>query len=164
SAFTRVFDALCAGTSGRECLETYRRPGSIFMRPRRGPAAEKFLWEGRNLQRGRELTPWNGLYDPLSSFVPVLEPRPRRGFSFGAHPAAGCASAALLSVGSVVGSGIPEPGVWRHQDVWPGSRSGEVSFLLSSVIIAVRGRPFWPRQPSRSCTTSSSLGLPSSRA
>src|SRR5262245_15366387 len=33
-------------------------------------------------------------------------------------------------------------GVCRRHDVWPGSRSGEVSFLLSSVIIAVRGRPF----------------------
>jgi hypothetical protein len=30
----------------------------------------------------------------------------------------------------------------RDQAVWPGSRSGGVCNLLSSVIIAVRGRPF----------------------
>jgi hypothetical protein len=74
-------------------------------------AAENFFWEGRNLRGGRALTPWNGLYDPLSSFVPVLEPRPRRGFSFGARAAAGCATAAVVSAESVVvGSRIPEPG------------------------------------------------------
>jgi hypothetical protein len=41
---------------------------------------------------------WNELYDPLSSFVPVLEPRPRRGFSFGGALPTGCATAAVLSV------------------------------------------------------------------
>jgi hypothetical protein len=115
-----------------------------FMRSRRGGRPpEKFFMERRNLARGCALTRWNGLYDPLSSFVPVLEPRPRRGFSFGARAAAGCATAAVVSAESaVVGSRIPEPGSAGRHDVWPGSGSGEVSFLLSSVIIAVRGRPF----------------------
>src|SRR5262245_21532465 len=44
---------------------------------------EKFLTDERNPSRGWALCWWNELYDPLSSFVPVLEPRPRRGFSFG---------------------------------------------------------------------------------
>src|SRR5262249_13809491 len=69
----------------------------------------KIFMDERNLPRGCALMLWNELYDPLSSFVPVLEPRPRRGFSLREIAATGRATAALLSV-EIVGSRIPRPG------------------------------------------------------
>src|SRR5262249_50893992 len=94
----------------RECL---RLPRCLrdFMRPRRAPAVKNFLYE-RNLSRGRALCWWNELYDPLSSFVPVLEPRPRRGFSFGldARERSRNRSHVVGRPPSIVGSWIPQPG------------------------------------------------------
>src|SRR5215831_16216550 len=126
----------------RECL---RLPRSLrdFMRPRRAPAVKNFLWTSGTSREVGHWCGWNELYDPLSSFVPVLEPRPRRGFLSGWTLATGRATAALSWVESVHRR-EPDTAAWlrRDQAVWPGSRSGGVCNLLSSVIIAARGRPF----------------------
>ena len=73
---------------------------------------EKFLTDERNPSRGWALCWWNELYDPLSSFVPVLEPRPRRGFSFGldARERSRNRSHVVGRPPSIVGSWIPQPG------------------------------------------------------
>src|SRR5262249_22023538 len=81
-----------------------------FMRSRgAGPPPKNFYGKGGTSREVGHWCWWNELYDPLSSFVPVLEPRPRRGFSFGESAATGRATAALLSV-EIVGSRIPRPG------------------------------------------------------
>src|SRR5262249_20641037 len=55
-----------------------------FMRSRgAGPPPKNFYGKGGTSREVGHWCWWNELYDPLSSFVPVLEPRPRRGFSFG---------------------------------------------------------------------------------
>ena len=132
-----------------ECVLRLPRFRRDFMRSRPGGLPAKSFYGKRGT--AREVAHWcwrNELYDPLSSFVPELRAPPSAGFFFRQRPLTG-ASRSLLCVGSAaVRSGIPRPmavggaGLARDQDVWPGSRSGEVSFLLSSVIIAVRGRPF----------------------
>ena len=75
------------GTSGREPLETT----AGLARFRAVPTGEGCRQEIFSGNRGtpREVAHWrwrNELYDPLSSFVPELEPRRRRGFSFGGGP------------------------------------------------------------------------------
>src|SRR6516225_3146969 len=58
-----------------------------FMRSRPGGLPAKSFYGKRGT--AREVAHWcwrNELYDPLSSFVPELEPRRRRGFSFGSGP------------------------------------------------------------------------------
>jgi len=104
SAFTRVFNALC------RYAMTIQRSTAIEPRPHAvatgRAAAKNFLWK-----RGTppEVAHWcwrNELYDPLSSFVPELEPRRRRGFSFGSGLTGG--SRGPDRVGAVtVRSGIP---------------------------------------------------------
>src|SRR5262245_15043038 len=121
-------------------------------------ALKKFFETGWNLRWGWPFRWWDELYDPLSSFVPELKAPPQAGFFFVLATAA-----ARWSAGpSVMG----ESGMWaaRSQAVWPGSSGEGVCSRLSCVIRSVLGRPFWPRQPRRSCATSSSLGRPSSRA
>ena len=63
---------------------------------------QKIFWKGGTSREVVHCCWRNELYDPLSSFVPELEPRRRRGFSFG--------SRSPDRVGSVtVRSGIPRP-------------------------------------------------------
>jgi hypothetical protein len=132
------------GTSGREPLETNAGLARFRAVPTGERAAAKKFFGNRGTPR--EIAHWcwrNELYDPLSSFVPELEPRRRRGFSFGSGlTGASCSPDRVGSVTSGAGYRADGAGLGRDQDVWPGSRSGEVSFLPSSVIIAGRGRPF----------------------
>ena len=114
-----------------------------FHAPATSTRRQKFFMDERNLSRGWALCWWNGLYDPLSSFVPVLEPRPRRGFSFGLDARDRSRNRSL-----VVGRDGPyrEPDtaarLRRVQAVWPGSRWDGVCNLPSCVIVPLPGRPF----------------------
>src|SRR5262245_6029642 len=59
-----------------------RGPGTSLMRSRPGGRPPKIFYGNRGTPR--EVAHWrwrNELHDPLSSFVPELEPRRRRGFS-----------------------------------------------------------------------------------
>src|SRR6516225_12085007 len=70
-----------------ECVLRLPRFRRDFMRSRLGGLPAKSFYGKRGTTR--EVAHWcwrNELYDPLSSFVPELEPRRRRGFSFGSGP------------------------------------------------------------------------------
>jgi hypothetical protein len=143
SAFTRVFNALCPAMTRRGWDQPNRLVG-LFHAVATGRAAGEKFYGKRGTSRKVAHWCWrNELYDPLSSFVPELEPRRRRGFSFGSGPDRRKPQPALCRLRRRPQRDTAVDGAGRRdQDVWPGSRSGEVSFLLSSVIIAVRGRPF----------------------
>jgi len=70
-----------------ECVLRLPRFRLDFMQSRPGGLPAKSFYGKRGT--AREVGHWcwrNELYDPLSSFVPELEPRRRRGFSFGSGP------------------------------------------------------------------------------
>jgi hypothetical protein len=80
-----------------------------------------FLWKGGTPP---EVAHWcwrNELYDPLSSFVPELEPRRRRGFSFGRGPHRRKPQPCLESAPSPSGAG------YRGRWLWARPRSGRVA-------------------------------------
>jgi hypothetical protein len=107
-----------AGTSGSEGVEAYRGPAR---RSRPGGRPKFFLGKGGT---PREVAHWrwrNELYDPLSSFVPELEPRHRRGFSFGRGPPRRKPQPCLESAPSPSGAG------YRGRWLWARSRSGRVA-------------------------------------
>jgi hypothetical protein len=107
-----------AGTSGSEGLQTYRRPRAVVATGR--AAAKKFFG---NRGTPREVAHWcwrNELYDPLSSFVPELEPRRRRGFSFG-RGLTGASRSLTESAPSPSGAG------YRGQWLWARPRSRRVT-------------------------------------
>jgi len=95
-----------------ECVLRLPRFRRDFMRSRPGGLPAKSFYGKRGTTR--EVAHWcwrNELYDPLSSFVPELEPRRRRGFSFGSGPSP--AQAAACSVSAPPPSAAGYRGRWR---------------------------------------------------
>jgi hypothetical protein len=87
-----------------------------------GKAAAKKFFGNRGTPREVAHCCWrNELYDPLSSFVPELEPRHRRGFSFGSGPHRRKPQPCLESAPSPSGAG------YRGRWLWTRSRSGRVA-------------------------------------
>src|SRR5262245_37262287 len=103
-------DASVAGCPARGRTEEITAlPPRFHAVATRRAAAKKFLWTSGTSREVAHWCWWNELYDPLSSFVPVLEPRPRRGFSFGgsARHRSRNRSLVVSRAPSIVGSRIP---------------------------------------------------------
>jgi hypothetical protein len=111
-------NALMAGIQGRrrgrteENLSRQRRPSTVSCGPQRESGRRKIFYGNRGTPREIAHCRWrNELYDPLSSFVPELEPRHRRGFSFRSGPSQRKPQPCLESAPSPSGAGYR--GRWR---------------------------------------------------